>query len=120
MPEALIDQAVTRILREKFELGLFDHPYVDAKRALSHDNRTGEILIAAFLMEVRSLSLPYEADRNPTWFTPEEAKQRLAEQRASKYSRELERMVDAATRSLRRSDKKRFLGPERRSRRLFD
>jgi beta-glucosidase len=33
VPEALIDQAVTRLLRAKFELGLFDHPYVDAKRA---------------------------------------------------------------------------------------
>ena len=33
VPESLIDQAVVRMLRAKFELGLFDHPYVDAKRA---------------------------------------------------------------------------------------
>ena len=33
VPEALIDQAVKRLLKAKFELGLFDHPYVDAKRA---------------------------------------------------------------------------------------
>jgi beta-glucosidase len=29
VPEALIDDAVRRVLRLKFELGLFDHPYTD-------------------------------------------------------------------------------------------
>ena len=38
VPEALIDQAVVRILRAKFELGLFDHPYVDPKRAAEVSN----------------------------------------------------------------------------------
>jgi beta-glucosidase len=33
VPESLIDQAVARILRAKFELGLFDHTYVDPKHA---------------------------------------------------------------------------------------
>ncbi|MGJ7030807.1 glycoside hydrolase family 3 C-terminal domain-containing protein [Niabella hirudinis] len=31
--QARIDDAVTRVLRAKFELGLFDHPYVDEKKA---------------------------------------------------------------------------------------
>lgn len=31
--EARIDQSVKRLLRQKFELGLFDNPYVDAVRA---------------------------------------------------------------------------------------
>ncbi len=30
IPESVIDEAVRRILRVKFALGLFDHPYVDA------------------------------------------------------------------------------------------
>ncbi|HKJ33016.1 MAG TPA: glycoside hydrolase family 3 protein, partial [Balneolales bacterium] len=33
--EAVIDTAVSRILRVKFELGLFDHPYVNVKKAKS-------------------------------------------------------------------------------------
>ena len=33
VPEAAIDQAVRRVLRVKFALGIFDHPYVDEKAA---------------------------------------------------------------------------------------
>ena len=31
--EALVNESAARVLRAKFELGLFDHPYVDPKRA---------------------------------------------------------------------------------------
>lgn len=37
--EARIDESVRRILRVKFELGLFDDPYVDEQRALSESGR---------------------------------------------------------------------------------
>ena len=33
VPAALVDEAVARVLHAKFELGLFDHPYVDVSRA---------------------------------------------------------------------------------------
>lgn len=33
VPEPLIDQVVSRILKMKFELGLFENPYVDAQQA---------------------------------------------------------------------------------------
>src|SRR5437660_10876190 len=33
VPEAAINEAVRRLLRDKFELGLFEDPYVDAARA---------------------------------------------------------------------------------------
>lgn len=33
VPEALVNQAVSRILYQKFQLGLFENPYVDAERA---------------------------------------------------------------------------------------
>ncbi len=33
VPEAKIDESVRRVLRVKFALGLFEHPYVDASRA---------------------------------------------------------------------------------------
>jgi beta-glucosidase len=35
IPDAVIDAAVARVLRVKFEIGLFDHPYVDAAIAAS-------------------------------------------------------------------------------------
>ncbi len=34
VPEDLVDRSVLRILRDKFALGLFDHPYVDEDAAL--------------------------------------------------------------------------------------
>lgn len=70
--------------------------YVDTKRALAHENRSCEILVAAYLLEVRSLVAPEESDRNPTWFTAPEAQQRLAEQRVPKYASQLARIVDSA------------------------
>jgi beta-glucosidase len=33
VPESLVNEAAARVLQAKFELGLFDHPYVEAKRA---------------------------------------------------------------------------------------
>ena len=38
VPEALINESAARVLRAKFELGLFDHPYVDPKRAETVSN----------------------------------------------------------------------------------
>ncbi len=46
VPEALIDQAVARMLRAKFELGLFDHPYVDPKRAAEVSNTKADQQLA--------------------------------------------------------------------------
>ena len=36
LDEAVLDRAVSRILRQKFERGLFEHPYVDPDRALAN------------------------------------------------------------------------------------
>ena len=46
LPESLINEAVTRMLRAKFELGLFDHPYVDAKRAEEVSNTPADQQLA--------------------------------------------------------------------------
>jgi beta-glucosidase len=32
IPMSVLDEAVRRVLRLKFQAGLFDHPYVDASR----------------------------------------------------------------------------------------
>jgi len=34
VPEALVDRALRRVLEQKFNLGLFEHPYVDVEQAL--------------------------------------------------------------------------------------
>src|SRR5439155_1141826 len=34
VPMALVDRTVRRVLEQKFQLGLFEHPYVDASRAV--------------------------------------------------------------------------------------
>jgi 8-oxo-dGTP pyrophosphatase MutT (NUDIX family) len=77
---------------EKVHFGL----YTDTKRAFGQENRVREISIAAFLLEVGDLVHPQEGDRNPTWFSPLQAQERLAERRAPKYADGLARIVDAA------------------------
>lgn len=74
--------------------------YIDTKRALGHDNQTREIVVAAYMFEVRSTVSPEEGDRNPTWFTPQQAKKRLGERRAPKYSGQLATLVDAAVKRI--------------------
>ena len=46
VPEALINEAVARLLHAKFELGLFDHPYVDPKRAEAVSNTSANQQLA--------------------------------------------------------------------------
>ena len=80
--------------------GVHFSSYMDTKRALGHENRTREILVAAYMFEVRSMSKPEESDRNPTWFKPHDAKRKLGERRASKYSTQLASLVDEAVERL--------------------
>jgi 8-oxo-dGTP pyrophosphatase MutT (NUDIX family) len=69
--------------------------YVDTKRSQGSDS-VREITIAAYLMEVHTAVVPQESGRNPSWFTAQEAKRRLSESRAEKYSRTIHKIVDAA------------------------
>jgi 8-oxo-dGTP pyrophosphatase MutT (NUDIX family) len=71
--------------------------YLDTKRIFSDMSQSCEIRIAAYLLEVESMAAPEESDRNPTWYSPGEAKKRLAERRLPKYSNDLARIVDRAT-----------------------
>ena len=49
VPISLVDQAVRRVLREKFRLGLFEHPYVDPERAVKvvHSQEHQELALTA-------------------------------------------------------------------------
>lgn len=62
----------------------------------------GEDPVAAHLCEVLSLQSPQETYRNPTWFTPEKAKRRLAQGRPDQTAAELSRVVDRAITRIRR------------------
>jgi 8-oxo-dGTP pyrophosphatase MutT (NUDIX family) len=61
-----------------------------------------ELAVAAHLCEVTRLEPPQEADRNPTWFSAEKAKQRLVEHRAPEFGAELAYVVDRAAARIRR------------------
>jgi hypothetical protein len=47
-------------------------------------------------MEIHDFRRADEPLRNPTWFSPDEAKRRLAKGREVKYGREMEAVIDRA------------------------
>jgi hypothetical protein len=53
------------------------------------------------LMEIHELRRPDEPMRHPTWFSPEEARHRLAKGREVKYVREMESVIDRALERIR-------------------
>ena len=59
-------------------------------------------LVSAHLCEVTRLEAPPESDRNPTWFSPEQAKRCLRQDRAADYAGELARVVDRAVARIQR------------------
>ena len=46
MPIHVVDAAVTRVLTAKFELGLFEHPYVDPEEAAAVNGRADHVALA--------------------------------------------------------------------------
>ncbi len=74
------------------------------KKNTRSSSRSSEpvLAVATHLCEVTRLEPPQEADRNPTWFSTEKAKQRLLEDRAPEFGAELARVVDRASARIRR------------------
>ncbi|HEY6969798.1 MAG TPA: NUDIX domain-containing protein [Candidatus Angelobacter sp.] len=70
--------------------------YLDTKRALEHDRRSGEVHILAYLLEVHRTQTPEEDGRKPSWFLPHEARKALAAGRSRRYSRRINKIIDAA------------------------
>jgi 8-oxo-dGTP pyrophosphatase MutT (NUDIX family) len=70
--------------------------YVPRKRGAGRNSPAEESAVSAHLCEVRKLDPPQEANRRPTWLSPEKAKQRLREDRNPEYGAELARVVDRA------------------------
>jgi 8-oxo-dGTP pyrophosphatase MutT (NUDIX family) len=72
------------------------HLYLYSKGVFWKPPGVRELVVKAFLMEVSGTAHPHEANRNPTWFAPEEAKRILAQGREVKYAREIQAVVDRA------------------------
>jgi 8-oxo-dGTP pyrophosphatase MutT (NUDIX family) len=72
------------------------HLYIHSKGGFWQPGGVQEFVVKAFLMEVQQMRRPDEPMRHPTWFSPEEAKRRLAKGREVKYAHELESAIDRA------------------------
>ena len=72
------------------------HLYLHSKGVFWQPRGVQEFVIKAFLLEVQQVRMPTEPQRNPTWFSPEDAKQMLAKGREVKYGRELQDVIDRA------------------------
>lgn len=66
------------------------------------DSRNGiqECAVKAFLMQVRQTQAPQEKNRNPTWFSAEDARRALSLEREPKYAAELQTVIDRAVERL--------------------
>src|SRR5580693_2810835 len=72
------------------------HLYLHSKGVFWQPGGVQEFVVKAFLMEIQQMRKPDEANRKPTWVSPEEAKQKLAKGREVKYAHELEIVIDRA------------------------
>src|SRR3954468_20117018 len=72
------------------------HLYLHSKGVFWQSGGVQEFVVKAFLMETHQMRKPEEANRRPTWVSPEEAKRRLCKGREVKYLRELEAVIDRA------------------------
>jgi 8-oxo-dGTP pyrophosphatase MutT (NUDIX family) len=70
--------------------------YIHSKGVFWKPPGVREYVIKAFLLEVEQSVEPQEDTRNPTWFSPEEARKILAKGREVKYARELQAVIDRA------------------------
>ena len=72
------------------------HLYLHSKGVFWKSPGVREFVVKAFLMEVEQTETSHEPERNPTWFSPEDAKKTLAKGREVKYAREMQAVVDRA------------------------
>ena len=72
------------------------HVYIHSKGVFWQPRGVQEYVVKAFLMEVTRTERPMEGTRNPTWFSPEEARTTLSRGREVKYAGELKTVIDRA------------------------
>lgn len=72
------------------------HLYLHSKGVFWKPPGVREFVVKAFLMEVERTEPSHEPERNPTWFSAEDAKKTLAKGREVKYAKELQAVVERA------------------------
>ena len=72
------------------------HLYLQPKGDSRQRNGIEEYVVKAFLLQVSHTKAPDEQNRNPTWFSPDNARSALAMGREEKYAAELRTVIDRA------------------------
>jgi 8-oxo-dGTP pyrophosphatase MutT (NUDIX family) len=72
------------------------HLYLHSKGVFWKSPGVREYVVKAFLMEVDRLVPSREPQRDPTWFSAEEARKILAKGREVKYAQEIQVVIDRA------------------------
>jgi 8-oxo-dGTP pyrophosphatase MutT (NUDIX family) len=72
------------------------HLYLHSKGVFWKSPGIQEFVVKAFLMEVLQTRQAPETMRNPTWFSPVEARKVLAKGREVKYAHEVQAVIDRA------------------------
>lgn len=76
------------------------HLYLQPKGDSRPRNGVQEYVVKAFLLQVSQTRAPQEKNRNPTWFSIEDARRALATGREPKYAAELFTAIDRAVERL--------------------
>lgn len=76
------------------------HLYLHSKGVFWKPPGVREFVVKAFLMEVEHTIPAHEPERNPTWFSADDARKTLAKGREVKYAREMQAVVDRAVEHL--------------------
>lgn len=72
------------------------HLYLHSKGVFWKPPGVREFVVKAFLLEVERTEPSHEPMRNPTWFSPNDARKTLAKGREVKYAREMQVVIDRA------------------------
>jgi hypothetical protein len=98
------EAAANEAREEAAAMGIIDrahfHVYLHAKGVFWKKAGIRELAVEAFLMEIHQVGRPEEPLRNPTWFSPEQAKIALRHRRDVKYSKELCMVIELAMREI--------------------
>jgi 8-oxo-dGTP pyrophosphatase MutT (NUDIX family) len=81
------------------------HLYLQPKGDFKLRNGIREFVVKAFLLQVSHTQPPQEQNRNPTWFSVDDARSALAMGREAKYAAELGTVIDRAVERLSAEEK---------------
>ena len=100
-PKLSHSQAAEReALEEAGAVGVIEprhfHLYLYPKGVFWQPNGVQEFVVKAFLLEVTHTQSSHEPERNPTWFSVDDARRALAKGREAKYAAELHNVIDRA------------------------